>query len=62
MASISVSFFSDSMRNSLGASNDGVDVVLFSEISDVLLVVDEDLDLEKHTGDISLEPFFCKGR
>ena len=50
------------MRNSLGASNDGVDVVLFSEISDVLLVVDEDLDLEKHTGDISLEPFFCKGR
>ena len=36
--------------------------MLFRDISDVLLVVEDDLDLGPLVGDASLDDRFCKGK
>ena len=58
-ASVSEFFLSGSILNSFGASEEGVDVVLFKDISDVVLPVDDDLDRDVlFDGDISFDARF----
>lgn len=62
-ASVSEFFLSGSILNSFGASEDGVDVVLFNEISDVVLPVDDDLDRDVLLdGGVSFDDRFCSGK
>ena len=57
-----MSLFSDSGFISFLISEDGVEIALFKDVSDVELPNEDDLDLETFKGEASPETRFCKGK